>query len=830
MRTTIGKEEQGSTVAKIPRKRDQSILVPADNQKRQPTIGFKVSRLALSIICATGFQHAFAQDDDPEIFSITITGEQKDLYDVLPDRETDSMFGVSKSMDDIPRSITLVESELIDLLGIRTVNDFVAITPGAFTGNYFGVAGALDVRGERADNFFRGFRRIENRGNFPTSIVAADFVEIIKGPPPSIYGGGKVGGILNFVPKSAESKTAQLIGESAGQLSAVMGSYDKRLLTLEGGTPFSVGDVESGVYVVAQVENSKHYYDDIYNKNKILQVAFDTSFSDSLSFSYGMMAQDASLNQSLGWNRVTQELIDSEGGRYLSGQPELYLDADGNGFLEPDEIDKYDLEQFAFANPFPYAALTADQQAAFRLDPATVGYTSLSHHTVQAERMDFSDSEVYTGYFDVILGDRDVSNWTIKNQSFYDDMNHTKYSSYGFTADYDAYAFENKTTFAAEIETDSILSAEVVLGASWRKSDGVELESRGRGFQVLDRRDISVGATPNSRFEGAYTGTGNVKYNWDQTGNFTDTGVFGMLDLGFTEKLSAIVGARWDQYEVTTLGTDTNGVYEKASDSDSGSSYNLSISYKPTDSLNLYATHATSEYLELGQGGMVPRQNVQQGSWLQESELTEFGVKGWMFNRSLYLSGTRYEQEKTAFNNLSGTFDTYESEGYELEARWAATETLSFTAAVTLQETTLLNSPFFLGLPPSVLGLDPALTYGGRFVGVGGLIGYSGPFESPVPETLYSINGVYTSPSGWGVTLGATAVDSMYAGYTESVKLPSYVVTRAALFYDGGSFDVRLNVNNLFDEKYYTPQFLFWDAFVSPSVGPTGELSVTYKW
>jgi iron complex outermembrane receptor protein len=70
----------------------------------------------------------------------------------------------------------------------------------------------------------------------------------------------------------------------------------------------------------------------------------------------------------------------------------------------------------------------------------------------------------------------------------------------------------------------------------------------------------------------------------------------------------------------------------------------------------------------------------------------------------------------------------------------------------------------------------------------------------------------------------------MYAGYTQSVSLPSYVVTRAALFYETGNMDIRLNANNLFDEKYYTPQFLFWDVFVSPSIGPTAELTMTWKW
>ncbi len=772
---------------------------------------------------------AMAQSGETRIESIIITGEQKDLYDVLPDRETESMFGVAKTMEEIPRSISLIESELIDLFNIETVNDFVAITPGSFTGNYFGVPGALDLRGERADNFFRGFRRVENRGNFPTSIVAADYVEIIKGPPPSIYGGGKVGGILNFVPKSSESKTAQIMGQPLGQVTLTLGSYDKKVATFEGGTPFSLGDSESGVYIVGQIEDSEHYYDNIYNKNAIVQVAFDTRVDEDLSFSYGMMVQDADLNQSLGWNRVTQELIDSEGKRYLSGQPSLYLDADNSGFLEPDEIDAYDLEQFAFANPFPYGALTDLQKSAFALDPATVGYTELSHHTVQAEGIDFSQSEVYTGYFDVILGNDLTGNWTLKNQTFYDMMDHTKYSSYGFTADYDAYVIENKTTFSGSYEVGSV-DVNTVAGFSWRKSDGLEQESRGRGFQVLDRRDISIPAGPNTRFEGAYTGTGNVPYNWVQDGDMTNSGLFALLDVDFTDKFNAIFGARWDNYDVSIYGTDTSGVYASASDSDDAFSYNVSLTFSPVDNVNLYATYATSEYLELGQGGMIARQTVENGTWLQDSELLEFGVKGFLFDRSLYWSTTYYEQEKTAFNNQAFSFDYYESEGVEVEARWAVTETISLTGAATMQETRQLNSPFFLGVPPSVLGLDPASVYGGRFVAVGALIGINGPFESPIPESLYTLNGVYTSPAGWGFSLGATAVDSMYAGYTKSVVLPSYVDTRAAIFYETGNISARLNVTNLFDEKYYTPQFLFWDVFVSPSIGPRADFTLTYNW
>lgn len=749
-----------------------------------------------------------------------------DVYDVLPARETASLFGVARPLVDTPRSITVIESSLTDLFSIRTVNDFVAVTAGSFTGNYFGVPGALDVRGERADNFFRGFRRIENRGNFPTPIASTDYTEIVKGPPPPIYGGGKVGGVLNFIPKTAKSKTAKFIEKPVGIASFTVGNYDKKIGSLEYGMPFSLLGKQSGAYVFVQTEDSKSYYDNIYNKNSLVQLAIDTQLTDSVLLEYGFMAQWADLNQSLGWNRVTQRMIDTDG-EYLAGSPRLNLDANNNGFLSPAEIGAYALEQFAFANPFPYGALTANQQAAFALDPATVRTVKLSHHTVQVEPIDFSKTDSLTAYFD--LTKSFAEGMTLKNQSFYDYMNHTKYSSYGFTADYLAMAFENKTTLSMQAKptADSVLDG--VFGVSWRYSDGDERESRGRGYQVLDRRDISVPATANNRFEGAHTGSFNVPYNWRQIGSFSDLGAFALLDTTFAGKLGAIASARWDRYNAHTYGTDTNGAYAYASDSDNALTYNASLTYK-AESVSPYITYATSRYLELGQGGMIDRLNLGGDTWLQDSKIAEAGIKGTLLKGKLFATVAYYRQEKTAFNPTAGTFDKYKSKGLEVEGRFAPTKSLSFTAAATWQRTDLQNPPFFLGVPPSALGLNPAQTYGGRFVAVGALIGVKSPIQAPTPERVFSLNGTYTSKQGWGLSAGGTYVSSFYSGYLQQIKLPEYFVTRGAIFYNRGPWSLRLNANNILNEKYYTPQFLFWDVFISPSIGPTADLTVSFKF
>lgn len=802
-------------------------VTPLSPATRAPRLLLGAAILALTSAAVWGQATADSKEQIVILEKFVANSKAADLYDILPSRDSSSVFGTARSQQDTPRSVTLIESALTDLYSIRTVNDFVAVTAGSFTGNYFGVPGALDVRGERADNFFRGFRRIENRGNFPTPIAGTDYVEIIKGPPPPVYGGGKIGGILNFIPKTAKSKTTKFISKPVGVLSATVGTYGKKTASVEYGTPFSIGGKRSGAYVFIEDEDSKSYYDKIYNKGTLVQLALDTELSDSVLLEYGGMAQWAKLNQSLGWNRVTQRMIDTDG-EYLAGRPALNLDTDKNGFLTPAEIGAYSLEQFAFMKPFPTAALTANQLAAFALDPATVRLVKLSHHTIQAETLDFSKTAALTGFFDITKTFND--DLTLKNQSFFDSMNHTKYSSYGFTADYVDVVLENKTTLHYKFEPTKGTVLDHLFGASYRYTSGDERESRGRGYQVLDRRDISYGPTGNDRFEGAYTGTGNVPYNWRQIGDSSDAGLFALLDGTFAESISVILSGRYDAYKATTNGTDLGGVFRKVSAAKGAFTYNVSASYKTAVGVTPYITHAESSYVELGQGGMIDRLNLAGDTWLQDSKITEAGLKGTLLERKLYATLAYYEQSKTAFDSQSGSFDKYKSRGVELEARYAPAKSLSFTAAATWQKTTLLNSPFFLGVTPSYLGLDPAKSYGGRFIAVGGLIGVPSNLETPTPREVLSVGGTYTSPQGWGGSLGGTYVSSMYAGYLQQIRLPEYFTTRAALFYNRGPWSYRLNGTNVLNAKYYTPQFLFWDTFIGPSQGPAVDLTASFKW
>src|SRR5579862_7827923 len=151
-----------------------------------------------------------------------------DPYNVVPVLPTQTLFGFDQKLEEIPRSISTVDQETLLRYDVKTVNDIVAVSAGTFTGSYFGIPGSVFLRGDIGDNFFRGFRRVENRGNYATPVDATDNIEVVKGPPSPAYGGGRVLGFLHFIPKSVRSDSAKWLEHVTGKVCLTYGSYDEK--------------------------------------------------------------------------------------------------------------------------------------------------------------------------------------------------------------------------------------------------------------------------------------------------------------------------------------------------------------------------------------------------------------------------------------------------------------------------------------------------------------------------------------------------------------------------------------------------------------------------
>src|SRR5690242_10055750 len=103
--------------------------------RRRGSALFGGSALVIAMTLATGASPgaacaAAADAGASQVSEVTVTAKRDDLYNVLPDRKTGSVFDLPLTIEDTPRSITLIESPLISLYGIRSVDDFVNITPG----------------------------------------------------------------------------------------------------------------------------------------------------------------------------------------------------------------------------------------------------------------------------------------------------------------------------------------------------------------------------------------------------------------------------------------------------------------------------------------------------------------------------------------------------------------------------------------------------------------------------------------------------------------------------------------------------------------------------
>src|SRR5262249_22778682 len=265
-----------------------------------------MSRSLAAALLLLGIAPAAAQ----QVETVIVTGDQARLIQIQPD---DTALGIAKPLLETPRAVTSVSDVTLSRYGVTGVDTLSAITPSAYTASYYGVEGAVNLRGTLAENYFRGFKRVENRGTYATPLGDAAQLEILRGPPSAAYGPGKVGGLVNFIPKSETAASGVIDGE----LTATYGSYSKRNVTGQIGVPLDLGFASGGVRAYGELDDSFSYYHGLHPSHQLLELSADFSTGPwALSADYMLYHANGDV-QTPGWNRLTQALIDN--GSYITG-------------------------------------------------------------------------------------------------------------------------------------------------------------------------------------------------------------------------------------------------------------------------------------------------------------------------------------------------------------------------------------------------------------------------------------------------------------------------------------------------------------------------------
>lgn len=766
----------------------------------------------LSLVLASSVAAPALLAAEPDIEEILVVADPLRLIELEDSR---SAYGLNLSYDETPRAIGVVSDETIRRFGIDTVDDLSAFSPGTFTGSFFGVPGSVNLRGNRADTYLRGFKRVENPGSFPTPIAASERIEIVRGPTPPAYGAGRVGGFLNITPTTAKTRRDLGPRGAVAEAGLTFGSFGKAVGFADLGAAFALAGGEAGAFVHIEREDSNSFYRGVEPRRTHVQAA--------LSFSKGpfeletgavVFAADG-YRQTIGWNRVTQALIDD--GVYITGRDTDLRDLNGDGKLTPGEVDAAvgaffgasNIRQFIDFGVFPNAGLALDEG---------IGAATLDRRTVFVSDSDIGDAITGAAYADAKWSLGPAS--TIRLQAFYDSMNARLYQSYGFAANYVADVFEARASYETQVK---LLGAEIdaLAGVSYRSYDSKTLQTFLSGYLVVDRRDLTRGPSPGDIFDDPFSAEpGGARWDTALTSYTTDLGGF-FTARAVRGRWSALVGARLDRFSAAAINRgatvfDPTLANTRLADAIIRPSAEASLRYELTGTLSAYGTYARNHTLETNDGGGIEAERIAQRNFVADSKLIEAGLK--IGGKAAAASLAVYRQERQRQDPF-GNLDQETSKGVEMELRYLLSDTISFNGAATFQETRVAppgacgsGNGEFVVLPPARAGLSPVSGYGGLIAALNASClpelanGYR---RKTTPSATGSAFVTYTTPTrSWGAA--GASFGLVYVGETggkirDAIRLPDYVLGKASMFFARDGFSVSATADNIFNRRYFLP-------------------------
>lgn len=807
----------------------------------------KNSSLFLGFVVAVILAPAsgFAQDEDEQVEEIVVIADPVGLGE---GQESDSMFGLQRSLLDTPRSISVVSAKTMERYAIYDIDDLITTTPGTFGGSFFGVPGAVSIRGDIGENYFRGFKRVVNNGLFPTPVRSSERIEIIRGPSPAIYGAARIGGLMNFHPKTTAAAGMSASDGASGNISVTGGSFSRQNISGQLDLPFLMGDRETGFSAYVELEDSEHYFKGREPQHELFQVTFVHELPGDARLEIGgMYFHSEGYFQTPGWNRLTQDLVDN--GTYITGRDTDLVDLNGSGRLTPDEIDVVVGATFGASNIrslIDFGFFGAPP--AYNLDTG-IGTGTLDPSNVYlAPGEEIQNATNKTFYLDYV---KRFSNSSLKFQLFYDDLDGDLGQSTGFAAQHVTNATEFRVSYDTNFTFSDSSGMDLFVTASRRDFDSELRENFLSGYLVIDRRDLLAGPFANDILDTPFSNeTNGIPWDSNFNSDWSDTGIAVVTDFHFFENLSVLLNARYDSYDARSIDTgatvfDPSLANTEYKNDEDDTSYSVSVSYSFDGKWVPYVTYAEGSTIQQNSNGGISPGPVRDGSILAGSDLTEVGIKFSLLDQTLNGSLAWYSQERTVTDPF-GNIDIEKGEGVEFELRYLISENWTLTGAWTDQEFTIsAPGPCLFGagrgefvvfpptaVPPVTLMFGaqvPTLEegYGGIFAALNASCmpelqgGYK---RNSIPDTVLSAFGTYTSNEAswgmWGATFGGTYVSETGGKITNAIVFPSYTVFRGAAFADFGRFSITATVDNLLDENYFVPlQGVYEEVAALPGTG-----------
>lgn len=673
----------------------------------------------------------------------------------------------AKDPKDIPQTVTVVNKALMQAQGATSISDALRNVPGITIGGAEG--------GQIGNNInLRGFTArtdiyldgFRDRGQYYRDVFDLEQVEVLQGPSSMLFGRGSTGGVINQVSKQAKLSDFTEVSATTGTDGRVRGTLD---------TNTKLSDT-AALRVNAFGQNLQTTRDDLQNK--------DFGFAPTLRFGIGTPTE-VTLSALLQHNNDQPDYgVQSLNGAPItpSSRTTYGLPSDRTNqdvFMLNATVKHQFNDMFELRNQTQYNRYTTDaiETAAHSLATLQGGkFTMLTPPT-------FGNFNPNNLWVSMQSHDRVITDTSIDNQT-------------------DLISRFNTLGLAHELITGFEIGHDSYNNQTYTRT-GAGMPSGYVGYVPLITP--SFGSLPT-----VTTAAGNLAQS-----SANSLGAYFNDTISLTSQVKLVAGMRYDRFNAEINNTISAPIGETKKNT-SFTSRRAGLLYQPDEDQSYYVSYGTSFDPLLEQ--MTLTNGVQT---LPPTNTRSYEVGGkWEFlhDKLLVTAAAFNELQRNVYNVDAGT-GTYTANGNWLIKGY----TLGATGQITDQ---LLISSGYMHLDPHVIHTTD---------------GTDGSIPANTPKDTFNIWTTYNIDKQWEIGGGPFFMSQRYVansgisstlpqGNIDKVSVPSYTRWDATVAYHQPKYEVRLNLLNLTNKRYYDALIPSDGGRAVPGIGRTALITATYRF
>lgn len=729
------------------------------------------------------------------------------------------------SLMETPAPVVIIDRELIESQGVDSLQDLVRNVSGLTqAGNNYGIGDNLVIRGLDANYTYDGMYGGAGLGNTfnPTrSLTNVESVEVLKGPATGLYGIGSAGGVINLIEKKPEF-------EEKHKVSAELGQWDSYSLSFD--STNAITD-DLAYRVMAKTASSdgfrdlKEDRDEIYTslkyvlndrQNIMLSAAYIKDEIAVDSIGHPIRIYNAETANGLSAGEVTgADLVNDPTGSGVQ-LSDAQRDQLANSLSASDGLTPYSFGTNGIISPM--ADANEGEELRFKLTHNYYITDDLFLNQQLQYRNYTSSFARQTGAYNYVYSTRDgIINNDPRAPLVEDGV------LYPYAARRQEYrqveADEKSWQYFLDLRYDFMLGDvdnELLVNANYEDRD-----IRFKQFSIWDQDYVLTNDAGDVTYQGSLPYIYDIREpNWP-SGNFDDFDPLktsdynkkvqawglGIQHVGYlTEELTTRIGVAYNRIEQTYEHFGVDERYSssraeptpEASTSDSGLTYNLGATYQPSEDLSVFVNHSKGRTAYSVLGSVAGNEADREDS---ESMSNDLGFRFKAFDDQLLASVVIFESSRTNLEYANPLYDALTSGSNVPESYYDGKEE---TTGIELDLNAYLNDKWKV----NVNGIyqdardksNPnSSSYDTRQKGV--------PYVTASTWVTYYAD-MFNLPEAVNISGGITFVDNRSTNSSSfSIPdgyVPSYTIYDTAVSYTTDKWHMQLNLNNLFNKKYYS--------------------------